>query len=155
MSTRPADENQVVAADVMLAGFARALRQAGVAVTSDRTQTFLRATSVAGAGVPGGVYWAGRATLCSAPDDFPAYDKVFASWFGGELPSGSHRRAPAARVTQVPPGSDAEEGEGGEETLAAVASDVEVLRHRDVAELAAAERAELARMFAALRPRPP
>jgi uncharacterized protein len=156
MVTRRSDENTAVGADLLLAGFARALREAGVSVTSDRTQTFLRATSVAGADTPGAVYWAGRATLCSTPDDFPAYDSVFASWFGGELPTGSRRRPPAARVTQVPPATDGDESEGGEEdTVAAIASDVEVLRHRDVAELAAAERAELARMFAALRPRPP
>jgi uncharacterized protein with von Willebrand factor type A (vWA) domain len=149
------DENPPVEADTVLAGFARALRHAGVAVTPDRTQTFLRATSLAGAGAPGAVYWAGRATLCSTPDDFPAYDGVFASWFGGEMPTGSPRHPPAVRVAQASLGPDAEEAGDGDQAIAAVASDVEVLRHRDVAELGAAERAELVRLFAALRPRPP
>ena len=36
-----------------------------------------------------------------------------------------------------------------------MASDTEVLRHRDVATLSAAEKARLAAMFATLRPRPP
>jgi uncharacterized protein len=140
---------------VVLVGFARALRAAGVAVTPDRTQTFLTAASVADAGEPGTVYWAGRATLCSGLDDFPVYDRVFASWFGGELPGASRRRTPASTVAQASLGSGDEASEGGDQVVAAVASDVEVLRHRDVAELAAAERAELGRMFATLRPRPP
>jgi uncharacterized protein len=141
---------------VLLAAFARALRSAGVAVTPDRTQSFLRAAAAVDAGAGGGVYWAGRSTLCAGPDDFPVYDRVFAGWFGGDLPKGSRPRVPAGRVVQAGLGSDADAaGSGEEEGIAAVASDVEVLRHRDVAELAAAERAELSRLFAALRPRPP
>jgi uncharacterized protein len=154
VSGRLTDEKPTAATDVVLAGFARALRHAGVAVTPDRTQTFLTAASVADAGAPGAVYWAGRATLCAGLDDFPVYDRVFASWFGGELPGGSRPRAPASTVVQAPLGSG-DESEGGDQLVASVASDVELLRHRDVAELAAAERAELARMFVALRPRPP
>ncbi|HEX2175932.1 MAG TPA: VWA domain-containing protein [Nocardioidaceae bacterium] len=155
MASCQPDHKPPAGVDLLLAGFARALRHAGVAVTSDRTQSFLRAASVAEAGAAGSVYWAGRATLCSGPDDFPLYDRVFASWFGGELPTGSRRRTPVSRVVEAGLGSDGDEAEGGEEAVAAVASDVEVLRHRDVAELATTERAELARMFAALRPRPP
>jgi len=153
VSNHPYDEKSAEATDLVLAGFARALRHAGVVVTPDRTQTFLSAVAVAGAGEPGAVYWAGRATLCATLDDFPVYDRVFASWFGGELPGG-RRRTPASTVAQASLGSG-EESEGGDQMVAAVASDVEVLRHRDVAELAAAERAELGRMFATLRPRPP
>ena len=155
MNSRQVEENAPVGADVLLAAFARALRSAGVAVTSDRTHSFLRAAAVVDAGTGGGVYWAGRATLCAGPDDFPVYDRVFASWFGGELPKGSRPRVPASRVVQAGLGSGADRADAGEEHVAAVASDVEVLRHRDVAELAVAERAELSRLFAALRPRPP
>jgi uncharacterized protein with von Willebrand factor type A (vWA) domain len=152
---RPADERPTAATDVVLVGFARALRAAGVAVTPDRTQTFLAAASVADAGEPGVVYWAGRATLCGGRDDFPLYDRLFTSWFGGELPGASRRRTPAGTVAQASLRSGEEASRSGDQVIAAVASDVEVLRYRDVAELASAERAELARMFAALRPRPP
>jgi uncharacterized protein len=150
-----AGERSHAPADLVLAGFARALRHAGVGVTPDRTQQFLRAASVADASVSGGVYWAGRATLCAGPDDFAVYDKVFASWFGGEAATGSRRPPPPARVAQASLESGQGEAAADEETIAALASDVEVLRHRDVADLAAGERAEIARMFAALRPRPP
>jgi uncharacterized protein len=155
VDSRQLDGKTGVGPDVLLAAFARALRAAGVAVTSDRTQSFLRAAAAVDAGAGGGVYWAGRATLCAGPDDFPVYDRVFAGWFGGELPTGSRPRVPAGRVVQAGLGSDAGDSGAGEEQVAVVASDVEVLRHRDVADLAAAERAELARLFAALRPRPP
>ena len=39
--------------------------------------------------------------------------------------------------------------------MRALASDVEVLRHRDVATMTASEKHHLAAMFATLRPRPP
>nr|MDQ4007377.1 VWA domain-containing protein [Actinomycetota bacterium] len=155
MTIRQADESTAPAAEALLAGFARALRHAGVGVTLDRTQAFLEAATVADAGAPGGVYWAGRATLCAGPDDRDVYDRVFTSWFGGELPTGSRRRPPSRRVVQASLGQEGSDGDAGEETVAASASDVEVLRHRDVAGLGADERVELARMFAALRVHPP
>jgi len=42
--------------------FTRTVRHAGVAVTADRTQAFLRATSLADAGDRQGVFWAGRSS---------------------------------------------------------------------------------------------
>jgi uncharacterized protein len=154
VSARPDDENPVDP-DVLLAGFARALRHAGVAVTPDRTQTFLRATAAAGAGAPGGVYWAGRATLCSGPDDLAVYDRVFTAWFGGSLPTSARPRTPAGTVAQASLTGQGGQAETDDEMAATTASDAEVLRHRDVAELAADERAELARLFGGLRPRAP
>ncbi|MGH3356504.1 MAG: hypothetical protein ACRDOJ_11450, partial [Nocardioidaceae bacterium] len=75
--------------DLVLAGFSRALRHAGVTATVDRTQAFVRSVAAVGADTPGGVYWAGRSTLCSRPDDFDIYDRVFAAGFGGEVPTAS------------------------------------------------------------------
>jgi uncharacterized protein with von Willebrand factor type A (vWA) domain len=146
-------------ADELLLGFASALRAAGLVVTSDRAQTFLRAVAALGLGDRWGTYWAGRATLCAGPDDFTAYDQVFTAWFTEELPGGSSRAAPAAPpVVQAPLGGDDEDGSGGgadEEVLRVAASEAEVLRHRDIATLGAAERARLATLFGRLRPVPP
>jgi uncharacterized protein with von Willebrand factor type A (vWA) domain len=153
--TASAGERSQPITDVVLMGFARALRHAGVGVTSDRAQSFVQATSVADAGAPGGVYWSGRATLCAGPDDFAVYDKVFASWFGGDIATGSGRRQRATAVTQAGLGDDSDEGGEADRAVVTVASDVELLRHRDVAQLAPGERAELARLFAGLRLRPP
>ncbi len=140
-----------------LVGFARALRSAGLPVTPDRTQAFVRAASAVGPG-SAGVYWAGRATLCPDPELVQRYDEVFRDWFGGELPrrGGGPRRTAPVRTSVLP-----DDGPGGvsradaqreTEIVRARASAADVLRHRDVAELTATERALLAQMFATLRP---
>jgi uncharacterized protein len=145
-------------ADTVFAGFAAALRHAGVPVTADRTQTFLRACTTVRADDQTGIFWAGRATLCSCQDDIDKYDKVFAAWFGGEATIGASG-SPPPRQLRAADLSDESVGSGqADGHLRAVASATEVLRHRDVGELSASERAELARMFSTLtvrRPRRP
>jgi len=74
--------------ETTLVGFARALRAADLAVTADRTAAFVAAVAEVGAGTRDGVYWAGRATLCSEPEDVAVYDKVFDAWFSGRLERG-------------------------------------------------------------------
>lgn len=144
------------AADEILLGFTRALRAAGVPVTQDRSQGFLQAVATVGAGDRGATYAAGRATLCGSPDDLARYEQVFAAWFGGEpLPAG--QQPSRTSQPQLQPAEDAEgTGDGAEgELFRTAASDVEVLRHRDVASLSAAERQRLTGLFAELRPRSP
>jgi uncharacterized protein with von Willebrand factor type A (vWA) domain len=142
-----------------LVGFARALRAAAVPVTADRTQAFLRAVATVGAGDKDGVYWAGRATLTSEPDHFPLYDKVFEAWFSGEVPHVVRRRGhiPPRPTPGLVDTGGGRPDEAGEEVdlVRARASDADVLRHRDVADLTPGERAALARLFAVLRPTPP
>jgi uncharacterized protein with von Willebrand factor type A (vWA) domain len=139
--------------DLALAGFASALRQAGLAVTADRVHLFLRAVAALDATMTADVYWAGRAALCSGPDDTARYDEVFAAWFSGQRSRGVVRRTPQASVQAAL--ADDGEGQDGNRTLNVAASSTEVLRHRDVADLSAADRAELARLFGTLRPRAP
>ncbi len=144
-------------ADELLAAFAAALRGAGVPVTMDRTQAFLSACALIGADAQAGVYWAGRSTLCGSLDDLDRYDQVFLAWFGGQgLTPGKPREA-SRRVAQADLGDDGDAGgEALEETvLRAAASSTEVLRHRDVGDMSAGERAELTRLFSGLRVRPP
>ena len=68
---------------MLLLGFTRALRAAGVQVSPDRAQSFLTAASIVGVDDRRATYWAGRTTLCSGPDDLERYDQVFGSWFLG------------------------------------------------------------------------
>ena len=90
--------------DVALAGFARALRGAGLPVTPDRTAAFVRAAAAVGIANHSALYWAGRGTLCSDPDQFPRYDVVFRDWFGGDLPPrGATRPRSVAARTSLPP----------------------------------------------------
>jgi len=146
----------VTQADELLLGFARALRAAGVHVTQDRAQSFLDATAVVGLDDQRATYWAGRATLCAGPDDLDRYDQVFTAWFlTQDQPTGP--RTPQERPPVTAAGLDNDgSGEGGDaEDLRTMASEAEVLRHRDIAEMSGSERARLAALFETLHPRPP
>ncbi|MDA0634138.1 VWA domain-containing protein [Nonomuraea sp. MCN248] len=133
-----------------MTGFVRTLRAAGVAADHERAQGFLRALEHLDAGVPGDVYWAGRLTLCAGPDDLPRYDRCFHAYFGGaRAVAGPAATASVHRYTASV--ADSAEGERDGEAAPATASRTEVLRHRDVARLTEAERAEVHRMLAMLR----
>ena len=145
--------SHAAAPDLALAGFASALRHAGLPVTADRVQLFLEAVATLDAAATADVYWAGRAALCSGPDDTARYDEVFAAWFSGQRPGTAARRTPQASIEAAL--DDTANGADGDRSITVSASTTEVLQHRDVAELSAADRAELARMFATLRPQIP
>ncbi|MGB3762096.1 MAG: VWA domain-containing protein [Ornithinimicrobium sp.] len=146
-------------AEELLLGFARALRAAGLPVTPDRELTYLCGVALVGLDSREALYWAGRATLTSSPADLDPYDQVFDQWFSGSrMDSLSRADTPRPRVTQADLGDDTNGGTGGmsqQELIRAMASDREVLRQRDIAGLAAGERAALRRQFATLRPRSP
>lgn len=147
---RPAEE--------ILLGFCRTLRAAGVAVTADRERTYLECVAQVGLDDPGGVYHAGRATLCGSPADLERHDLVFAEWFAGTR-AGTKQREPLPKAVNRA-GLDVEEpdtGRGGadEDVLRARASPTEVLRRKDVASMSHAERDRLTALYGALRPRAP
>jgi uncharacterized protein with von Willebrand factor type A (vWA) domain len=157
--TEPAPGGLTKQADEVLLGFTRALRAAGVPVTQDRAQTFLQAVALVGLGDQRETYWAGRSTLCSGPEDLAPYDQVFSAWFlsDDKLTRPRERREKQIRQADL---SDDHDGTGGterdgEEVQQAMASAAEVLRHRDIAEMEPAEKARLAALFGALRPRAP
>lgn len=141
-------------ADEVLLAFTRAVRAAGVAVTHDRGAGFLDAASRLGAGDPRSVHAAGRATLCGSPDDLARYDRVYEAFFGDTLPEVRLRPRSAPPVLDL---GDADDGggEGDGDVVRTRASDVEVLRHRDVAGLSDAEKAQVARLLAGLPVRLP
>lgn len=143
-------------ADAVLLGFVRAVRAAGVDASAERVYAFLRAVAVLRPGLRADVYWAGRATLCGGHDDLERYERVFAAYFGAhdEPARPTVRATPAPRprlvLRDAPPGPRAPGGgEPSGPPTATLASSAEVLRHRDVAELSAAERAQLNRLLAA------
>jgi uncharacterized protein with von Willebrand factor type A (vWA) domain len=144
--------------DEILLAFTRALRAAGVPVTQDRAQGFLAATALLGVGDQRATWVAGRSTLCGGPDDLDRFDAVFEAFFNAR--DGLPRPRPASPATPSfgdLPDTDAvgEAADDAAETLLASASETEVLRHRDVASMTAAEKHRLAAMFATLHPRPP
>ncbi|MEV7992151.1 VWA domain-containing protein [Streptomyces sp. NPDC086077] len=144
-------------ADAVLLGFVRALRAAGLDAGTERLYAFLRAVDVLRPGMRADVYWAGRATLCGGHDDLERYDRVFAAYFDARAAYGRRsartalppRPRLAARQTTTAPRSTRDDKPSGPPT-ATLASSAEVLRRRDIAELNAAERAQLRRLLAAL-----
>lgn len=127
----------------VLVGFVRTLRACGVPVPPDRVPRFLEAATALGADERTNVYWAGRLTLCSAPDHLPRYDAAFLAWFGGEL---APRRARTSSIEMVRATASPElapsGGVAGDESLqaaAATASAMELLRQRDIARMTAEE----------------
>jgi uncharacterized protein with von Willebrand factor type A (vWA) domain len=80
-------------------GFARALRVAGVDVTTDRIQSMVAALDHLGPTGTDDLYWAGRLTMCAGPDDLRRFDEVFGAYFRSERPA--DRRPPANTVTVV------------------------------------------------------
>ncbi len=142
--------------DELLLGFARALRAAGLPVTLDRSRAWLEAASLVDLADRQATFWAGRATLCSCPDDLDRYDQVFEAWFLAA--EGLPRTKPHERQSQLvsAPLPDSEEdggdGVGDQDAVHALASATEVLRHRDIAEVTGAQKALLASMFATLHP---
>jgi uncharacterized protein with von Willebrand factor type A (vWA) domain len=147
------------AADGTFVAFARTLRAAGVAATPQQVHAAIEAVARLDPLDHEQVYWAGRLTLCSGPDDLPRYDAVFAAYFGLEQAYGLVRRPRAQRsVRPVAAVEGDRTGDGQQEPDSAppaAASAVEVLRHRDVARLDASEREEVRRLIALLRPNPP
>jgi uncharacterized protein with von Willebrand factor type A (vWA) domain len=144
------------------AGFAAALRQAGLPCDAHRVQAYLGAVEQLDLTRPDRLYWAGRVTLCADPDDLPRYDEAFAAWFGARPPAGRSqdtgsappRTSRMATLTAPPPADSTEDTPHGDQ-LRVAAAEAEVLRHRDLAELTAAERAHLRELLARLRPQSP
>ncbi|WP_410624207.1 vWA domain-containing protein [Amycolatopsis sp. cmx-8-4] len=141
------------------AGFAAALREAGVACDAHRVQAYLAAVGEVDVAEPTQLYWAGRLTLCSSPDDLACYEEAFSQWFSIEPPGPRRAKAAAPKQARIAPlvdteGGDADGGDGPDQ-LKVAASGQEVLRHRDLAELTTAEREHLRELLATLRPVPP
>jgi uncharacterized protein len=142
---------------VGVVGFARALAAAGLPVSADAVETFTRALRQVDLSEPGQVYWAGRATLCRSPDDIGRYDLVFENWFGPTVLARTPQRGQEPRRARIAAldATGAADAGGDAPRLRVAADDTEILRHRDIAELTAAERAHLAELISALHPHPP
>jgi uncharacterized protein len=106
---------------------ARALRDEGLAVGPGRVIDFCRAAAALPAG---DLYWAGRLTLVSRPEEIPVYDRVF---------HGLVEEQPPAELVQVV------------EEEVALASPQEVLRTKRFDELSDEELVQLAELMKRLR----
>src|SRR2546422_9278367 len=112
---------------VRLVTFARALRDEGLPVGPNRVADFCRAATALS---PTDLYWAGRLTLVSRPEEISVYDRVFRGAFEQE--------PPCVRVAVV-------------QEEAALASPQELLRTKSFARLTEDELTELAELMKRLR----
>ena len=143
--------------DRLAVAFARVLRGAGIEVSVGSTIEFAQALDLVGLTTASGVYWAGRATLVTRPDDFSAYDRAFDAfwhrWGTGEgvteLDDGPEQTA-AFDVEM--PDADGERGPAVMRPSVVVRwSPVETLRDRDFASYTPDEFAQARRLMADLR----
>lgn len=145
--------------DRLAVAFPRVLRRAGLRAPTDATVSYALALAAVGLDRPAGVYWAGRATLVRRPEDVGAYDRAFASFFGG-VPSGTgperehslelHFDA-ASDATDDTDAADDDSVRPPHEVVEIRWSPTEVLRHKDLAACTADELAEAHRLMADLR----
>jgi uncharacterized protein with von Willebrand factor type A (vWA) domain len=157
-----------------LVGFGRYVRAQGLMVGTGRILAFCRAASALDMFDRTDLHLAARATLVSRPEDFPLLDEAFDRYFGpfGLQPDdeGTPEAAPRQRPDRSPdqgaedrllrpsgawsPGREDQETEG-ESAIRIVASDAELLRKKDFAELSEDERREalaLVKRFALMLP---
>ncbi len=136
--------------------FGRVLRGCGINAGPDRVVGFARALDELDPGRREDVYWAGRTTLCSKPEDLKLYDEAFQAFWEGRrrpkpprTPRMSFKAAPVDDSVQ-PPKKSAEKNEAGEEAVRLRYSPVDVLRKKDFAAYTPEEFAELYRLLSDL-----
>ena len=137
--------------------FGRVLRGAGLRVGTDRLVEFARALEELDAGRRDDVYWAGRITLVSRPEEIETYDRAF-ELFWDRGARAKARPTPKVRLSipqpeasVMPPKKRAERDERGEEAVRLRYSPVEVLKTKDFALYSPEEFSELQRLLADLR----
>ncbi|TMM17090.1 MAG: VWA domain-containing protein [Actinobacteria bacterium] len=143
--------------DRMAVAFAHVLRGTGLDVPVGSVVGFAQALGALGVRRRSPVYWAGRATLVSRPEDVAVYDRAFAAFWLGEGPPPTERPevVPLTLLTddagddELAPPEAATEPPGP--TVTVRYSPTEVLRHKDFADCSPSELAEARRLMTDLR----
>ena len=149
--------SDLVDVDRLAVGFARVLRGAGIDVPVGTTILFAQALGAVGVSTRDSVYWAGRATLLSRPEDIELYDRSFAAWWDRVFRVGTAavQEREVVLAFDTDGDDDAPEADDGESrespTLAVRFSRAEVLRQRDFAHYSPDEFAESRRLMDDLR----
>ena len=145
----------------LLVRFAGELRAAGLAVGSGDVLVYCSALARLDPSDLVDLYWAGRTTLVSRPDDIARYDEVFRRFFLGaegpdeELALMLRASAQAQGALAIPSTEPGESGEEDDAVLGWMASDVEALKHKSFAACTPEELAALRRIMARIRLTPP
>ena len=144
-------------ADELAVGFVNALRGAGIDVAVGSSVNYYQALGAVGMEQRSSVYWAGRATLVTEPDDIELYDKIFDAYYGGQKLVATQVMEVIQPITLVVEGDgdDDAEDDGGDEdpgdpSLTLRWSRHEVLRDKDFADYSDDELDEAHRLMAAM-----
>jgi len=161
--------------------FGRAIHDAGLPVTPERSARFAQALCLAPPHTRSELYWTARTVFVSAQEQIAAFDRVFASVFDGDQavdavrgdPNAPRLRepSPAPRSPRrdlpgldrlagalAPPGSESRPGDADDSALdlpVGAASEQERLAERDFAELEADELRALRELMRELALAPP
>ncbi len=121
--------------------FGRVLREVGIEVGPGRVLDALRSLRAVDLTRQEDVYFALRQTLVSRHDELELFDRAFAAWFMrgpiAPLVRQKHQREHAERLVQgsLTTGGDAAEPEPGDDPVELGASEHELLREKDFAEM--------------------
>jgi uncharacterized protein len=152
-------------AEESLVGFGRALRTQGLNVGTGRILSFCRAAAALEPLTRETLYWAGRATLVSRPEDFDEYDRAFNAFFRDEQMDELLRKlfefVGRTNITEITWTDDAAELRGGDpreprdeleemEQLRLVASEAEVLRQKSFDRMTDEERVRVQHLVRSL-----
>lgn len=137
----------------LAAGFVHCLRTGGMTVPVGMTLRFTEALAAVGLSDGNDVYWAGRATLLSRPEDIAMYDAMFLAFFhrNGVGFKVRFEDEPESAALGTDDGDGEGEGDGDDDTLALRYSAAEVLGEKDFAEFTKAELMEAQRIMAKMR----
>jgi uncharacterized protein with von Willebrand factor type A (vWA) domain len=139
----------------LTAGFVHCLRSGGLTVPISMSMRFTQALRAVGLSNGDDVYWAGRATLVSRPEDIAMYDAMFLAFF--------HRNGTGFKVRfedepeTAAIGTDDGDGEGegtDDDVLALRYSAAEVLGDKDFADFTREELYEAQKVMNQMRLRP-
>ena len=131
--------------DRVVAGFVHCLRRGGLPVPIGQSLRFRQALDVLGVGSGIDVYWAGRATLVSRPEEIAMFDAMFLTFFHHNT-SGLTIRfddivETEALAADEDDGEDGGDGDNGEDEDQPVLrwSAADVLRDKDFADFTPSE----------------
>lgn len=142
----------------MAVAFARVLRGAGLSVPVGSVIDYAKALAAVGLTRPARVYWAGRSTLVTRPEDVAIYDRAFAAFYTGAWVELRTAVPPIEVVLALDTGTepdDADNDDSDSDSDVPVVpvrwSATEILRNRDFAAYSPAEFDEARRLMADLR----
>lgn len=144
-------------AERMAVGFSRVLRSLAVAVPASATINYTEALGILGLEDRAPVYWAGRSTLVSRPEDIPTYERAFAAFWEGRFPQGfgiDGTPPPLTLAFEMGDDSPADDEDGVEppgDIQSVRFSRAEVLTNKDFAQCSREELEELSRLMSKLR----